>query len=203
MTFKVQVIKYCSIICFVSAVVAFLGFLKNVQNSRTPVKKYQEVNFNELEVIKENGLVFFNGKPFNGKANDYYENAILASTTNYKDGLKHGAFMKYFRNGEVSFKGDYVNGQPHGFTYSWWNNGKLRSKSSFTNGIGQGEQWQWYKSGAKFKKIQLVNGKEEGMQQSWRENGKLYNNYEAKNGRIFGLKRSKLCFSLENEVVQK
>ncbi len=61
---------------------------------------------------------------------------------------------------------------------------------------------QWYKGGAKFKELNLVNGREEGLQKAWRENGKIYNNYEAKNGRIFGLKRSNLCYKLEDEEVQ-
>ncbi|MFK7749990.1 MAG: toxin-antitoxin system YwqK family antitoxin, partial [Kordia sp.] len=63
-------------------------------------------------------------------------------------------------------------------------------------------QEQWYKTGEKFKRINIVNGKEEGLQQAWRKNGKLFNNYEAKNGRFFGLKRSGLCYELQNEVVQ-
>ena len=46
-------------------------------------------------------------------------------------------------------------------------------------------------------------GIESGLQRGYRKNGSLYANYEARNGRIYGLKKSKLCYSLENEKVQQ
>lgn len=78
----------------------------------------------------------------------------------------------------------------------------MRSESNYIAGNLDGVQKQWYVSGAKFKEQNIENGQEKGMQKAWRENGKLYNNYEAKNGRIFGLKRSSLCYELEDEKVQ-
>lgn len=45
-------------------------------------------------------------------------------------------------------------------------------------------------------------GKEDGIQQAFRENSALYANYEAKEGRIFGLKKTALCFGLEDENIQ-
>ena len=70
-------------------------------------------------------------------------------------------------------------------------------------GVGDGVQMQYYISGAKFKMITIKNGQQNGMQKAWRQNGKIYSNYEAKNGRIFGLKRSNLCYELENEKVKE
>ena len=45
-------------------------------------------------------------------------------------------------------------------------------------------------------------GKEEGIQQAFRKNGDLFANYEARAGRFFGLKKSALCYELEDEDVQ-
>ena len=78
----------------------------------------------------------------------------------------------------------------------------MRTESNYVMGIAEGKQYQYYKSGAKFKIINLKEGREYGLQQSWRENGKLYNNYEVVNGRTYGLKRSKLCFQLEQENIK-
>ena len=203
MTIKVQVIKYFSIVIlsFLALVSADSfeethGVLKIKNSAQTVYEK-------DIVFAKKNGHAYFKGEPFSGKVVSHYADGTISSFISYEKGLKHGNYYKFFQDGSTSFHGKYVNGKPHGYAVSWWSNGNLRSKSNFVNGVGQGVQWQWYENGAKFKKIQLVNGREEGIQQSWRVNGKLYNNYEAKNGRIFGLKRSKLCFSLENEVVQR
>ena len=53
--------------------------------------------------------------------------------------------------------------------------------------------------GRALQKAELKNGKEEGMQQAFRKNGVAYANYEAREGRIFGLKKTALCYGLEDE----
>ena len=156
---------------------------------------------NLLELNIPEGLVLYQSKPFSGTSVSHYPDSTQKSSTAYFRGKKHGLKKKWFKNGKLSYEGNYLFDKRQGKTKSWWINGNLRSVSQFVDGIGQGEQLQFYKSGAKLKKINLVDGKEEGMQQSWRENGKIYNNYEAKNGRIFGLKRSNLCYALEDENV--
>lgn len=150
----------------------------------------------------EKGQVFHLGAPFTGTAVRYFSNGKKAVSIEYSNGKKDGKHIKWFENGIKSFEANYVSNKQHGTTSTWWQNGNPRSISKYEKGIPHGVQQQWYISGAKFKKINLVNGKEEGLQQSWRENGKLYNNYEAKNGRIFGLKRAKLCYELDDEMVQ-
>ena len=83
-----------------------------------------------------------------------------------------------------------------------WPNGLKSSESNYEFGILNGVQKRWHSNGQLARKTQLIVGKEEGMQQAWLPNGKIYVNYQAKNGRIFGLKKSVLCYELDNEVVQ-
>ncbi|MEM9142204.1 MAG: toxin-antitoxin system YwqK family antitoxin [Bacteroidota bacterium] len=204
MTFKVRTIKLCSVAVLLGTLIAFYSLPGNSEGQTAEESTAHTVVLkNELIDDREKGLVCFKGRPFSGQAIAYHQNGMPSLKIHYSNGLKHGDYFKYFKDGSTSFQGHYVHGKPHGEAKSWWRNGNLRSTSNYVNGIGQGAQWQWYKNGVMFKRIQLVDGKEEGIQQSWRKNGKLYNNYEAKNGRVFGLKRSKLCFSLENEVVQR
>lgn len=160
------------------------------------------VSQNSLVIDKSNGIVYYHNQPFTGNTISKYDNGVLAISIDYKDGRKDGLYKKFFPNGELSFETHYSNGKQNGKNRTWWSNGNLRTESNFVDGVPDGVQLQYYKTGTLFKKINLVKGKEEGLQQSWRENGKLYNNYEAKNGRIFGLKRSKLCFKLDDEEVQ-
>lgn len=148
------------------------------------------------------GLVMLHDQAFTGISIADYPNGKPKASIQYFQGKKHGKQIKWFENGIKSYEAHYQSNKQHGKTRSWWSNGNLRSESNYDLGVATGAQLQWYASGAKFKRINLVDGKEEGLQQSWRENGKIYNNYEAKNGRIFGLKRSKLCYELDDEVVQ-
>jgi len=160
------------------------------------------VHADAVDFDQQNGMVYYQNKPFTGIVITKYANDSLATSIDIVDGKREGHYQKWFPDGKLSYQASYSKGKQEGTAYSWWRNGHLRSESNFIKGVPNGTQFQYYKSGAMFKRLQLVNGKEEGMQQSWRENGKIYNNYEAKNGRIFGLKRSKLCYTLDDEEVQ-
>lgn len=167
------------------------------------------VSANALIIAKSNltlrpneGLVYYQNRPFTGTGQVAYASGIPAETIDYAGGKKHGYHRKWFENGQLSFEAQQVHGKLHGTSQTWWKDGSIRSESNYQEGKIHGVQTQWYKSGALFKKRNIVNGREEGLQQAWRENGKIYNNYEAKNGRIFGLKRSTLCYELEDEDIQ-
>lgn len=155
-----------------------------------------------LELRPNEGLVYYQNKPFTGAGQIDYASGIPAETIEYAGGKKHGYHRKWFENGQLSFEAEQVHGKLHGTSQTWWKDGTIRSESNYQEGKIHGIQTQWYKSGALFKKRSIVNGREEGLQRAWRENGKIYNNYEAKNGRIFGLKRSTLCYELEDEDIQ-
>ncbi len=175
------------------------------QSSETLHSNSTELNVvhaDSLLLDRQDGLTYYLDQPFSGTAVTRYANDSLATSVQFVRGRREGFFQKWFRDGKLSYKAHYSAGKQHGKSYSWWSNGNLRTESHFSNGIPNGVQLQYYKSGARFKRINLVDGREEGVQQSWRENGKLYNNYEARNGRIFGLKRSKLCYKLDDEEVQ-
>lgn len=174
----------------------------NIEQTGDSVDSSLVIEEDDLKLIPEKGLMYYHDQPFSGKAIRYADYGVIVSESNYLNGKKHGVLRKYFENGALSFESQYIDGKQDGTATSWWRNGEVRSVSKFEKGVAHGEQWQWYKSGAKFKRTNLVYGKEEGLQQSWRENGKIYNNYEAKNGRVFGLKRSKLCYELDEEEIQ-
>ncbi len=147
------------------------------------------------------GLVYFAAIPFSGTSVERYATGDFFEKIQYLKGKRHGKNQKWFESGVLAFEAKYFENKLHGKSSSWWSNGNIRSESNFDLGKAQGIQFQWYSSGVKFKESNLNQGLEEGMQRAWRENGKIYINYQAKNGRIFGLKRSNLCFELEDETV--
>ena len=102
------------------------------------------------------------------------------------------------------FKTNYHEGKINGEKKSWSPDSihVLISHLNYVNGKPHGEQKKYYPTGELFKILNLNMGKEEGMQQAFRKNGALYANYEAREGRIFGLKKSQLCYQLDDEEVQ-
>lgn len=162
---------------------------------------HESVDEKLLKLDRQKGIVFFKNNPFCGTAM-LFEDSVKVASTEYIKGKRHGTTHKWFADGQISYEAHYKNGTRDSVSRTWWKNGNMRSESNFKKGKGEGVQWSWYRSGEKFKEVNLVEGKEAGIQKAWRENGKIYNNYEAKNGRIFGLKRSNLCFKLEDEKIQ-
>ncbi len=150
-------------------------------------------------LAREQGVRVYRGKPFTGKIVTRHPSGQIATSENYINGKRNGALKKWFDNGVLGFESYYSRGKLHGLTKSWWPNGNQRSKLIYKDGVVHGTSLHWYKSGERFKQMHYVNGSPEGIQQAWRPNGKLYSNYEYKNGRVFGLKKSNLCFGLEDE----
>lgn len=177
-----------------------LQTLDNIEENGS--RKVLLVDFSEVNLIPNQGLVFYKDEPFTGITSEYYPNKQLAETTHWVKGKRDGYRHKWFPSGTLSFEAFYKNGRLDQATRFWWKNGVIKSEARYKDGTLHGIQKQWYASGAIFKESRLVAGKEQGLQKAWRENGKIYNNYEAKNGRIFGLRRSNLCFELEEEKIQ-
>lgn len=167
-----------------------------------PGQAAPEINRTDLKLHAELGLFLYQEKPFTGTALTHSAHNTLVVSESFENGRRHGQLKKWYSDGTLSYSASYQNGKLNGPGNSWWRSGQMRSAFNFVEGVVHGKQTQWYKSGAKFKEINLVQGKEQGLQKAWRENGKIYNNYEARNGRIFGLKRSQLCFELDEEKVQ-
>ncbi len=156
----------------------------------------------ELILKPIEGKWYHDNRPFNGIALDYYDDGTLLSSIAYVAGKKQGQAHWWFDSGQEQKKAFYRANRLHGTVMTWWPNGLKSSESSYEMGVLNGIQKRWHSNGQLARKTQLVAGKEEGIQQAWLANGKLYVNYQAKNGRIFGLKKSVLCYELENEIVQ-
>ena len=184
-----------------------------VEVTNTPivsVVQYQYKQIKEIAVQKdlitllaEQGIWQYQGMPFNGYMVQYYQNGILAERIGFFEGKKEGVAKKWFDDGQLQKTSYYSANKLHGEETIWWSNGVIAATRNYTHGYKDGIQQRWYTNGQIARKTHYVLGKEEGLQQAWLENGKIYINYEAKNGRSFGLRKAKLCYALEDEVVQR
>ncbi|MFT7035705.1 MAG: antitoxin component YwqK of YwqJK toxin-antitoxin module [Cyclobacteriaceae bacterium] len=161
----------------------------------------REVSVDSLTLNPMEGIVYAGSIPFTGTSIKHFPNNLISERITYLNGKREGQRQKWFANGGLSYKAIYQSNKLNGMASTWWYNGNLRSTSHFEKGIAHGLQKQWYVSGQVFKEQNLAFGKEKGIQKAWRKNGKIYVNYEAKNGRIFGLKRSNLCYELNDESI--
>lgn len=160
-----------------------------------------EVAKSSLRLDGNEGVWFYNNKPFSGFAVKYHLNNTLSEKTGFLNGKKEGVAKVWFVNGILKLESHYKQNKLVGNYKSWWNNGVLASEVVYVNGRKEGVEKKWYSTGKLSKLRNLVNDKEDGLQQAWLKNGKLYVNYEAKNGRVFGMRRANSCYQLEDEVV--
>lgn len=134
---------------------------------------------------------------------DYYSPDTVAMRFGLVNGEREGVLHAYFPNGERKFLETYKSNKLNGAVQRWTqeNGYQLIAHLHYVDGKLHGEQKKWYDTGELHKRTNVSMGKEEGLQQAFRKNGALYANYEARNGRIFGMKRSNLCYELDDEKV--
>ena len=146
-----------------------------------------------------------NGNLYSGFIFDYYDDKTLKIKMSVFKGKRQNETQKWYPNGKLMEVSNYQEGKLNGEKKVWDsnNNHTLVSHFNFYLGKAHGEQRKWYPSGEIYKIMNFDKGIESGLQRGYRKNGSLYANYEARNGRIYGLKKSKLCYSLENEKVQQ
>ncbi|WP_435624875.1 toxin-antitoxin system YwqK family antitoxin [Flagellimonas sp.] len=181
----------------------FLLGRANKENIGTRAIPDVEVKKELLVLNKIEGKWYYQGVPFGGYAIQTNDTGQLIEKIGFVNGKRQGLALKWHSNGLISSEKYYQENRLEGTTKTWWPNGQQSTESNYSNRQRHGIQKKWYPSGQIARIMRFNQGKEEGLQQAWLQTGKLYANYEAKNGRFFGLKRSNLCYQLEDEVVQK
>lgn len=150
----------------------------------------------------QNGVYYFDSKPFSGYIKSVYNSKTLKSLATYFNGKQHGATQTFFPNGKLESERNYKDGIGYGRHYGYWQNGKMKFDFIYFNDKREGIQKQWYESGSPYFELNFKDDRENGMQKAWRENGKPYINYEVKEGVRYGLQKSALCYTLKNEKIK-
>lgn len=146
----------------------------------------------------QNGVWYYQGKPFSGYLHAFYPGGALQSTQSFYQGKEEGALHTFFLSGARETERYFAGGEKTGIHRGWWENGQPRFEYHFLNGAYEGDFREWYASGAPFKYVVYRHGADlEGM--GWRENGKLFMNYVMKAGRRYGIMNAQPCYTLRNE----
>lgn len=157
------------------------------------------VSENDTLLKLDNGVYYYNTKPFSGYIKSNYDSDTLRSIGSYFLGKQHGTTKTFFPNGKLETERNYKNGIGYGRHFGFWENGKMKFDFMYFNDKREGIQKQWYVSGSPYYELTFTDDRENGMQKAWRENGKPYINYEVKDGVQYGLKKSTLCYTLKDE----
>jgi len=158
----------------------------------------------KLKYHRNNSKWTLDGNVYSGLVETYYPNKTLKEKFGILKGKKQGVEKHYFPDGHLAKLSHYHQGKLHGEKKVWSADAAhvILSHLNYHLGKVHGVQKKWYPTGELFKLLHVNMGAEEGLQQAFRKNGDLFANYEARDGKIYGLRKSALCFELDDEKVQ-
>ncbi|CAZ97394.1 hypothetical protein Q4603_20625 [Zobellia galactanivorans] len=153
----------------------------------------------ELELV--NGVLYYQGKPFNGLLVSKYDASTFKMKSEYVEGRKQGYEKQWYPNGQLSQSRMYSEGIKTGKHLAWWEDGTPKFIYRFNEkGEYDGNRKEWYRNGNLILDFNYSNGKEAGSQRMWTDNGKIRANYTVKNGDRFGLIGLKKCYNVNADL---
>ncbi|MCF6295659.1 MAG: toxin-antitoxin system YwqK family antitoxin [Flavobacteriaceae bacterium] len=131
------------------------------------------------------GTWLLDDKPYTGIC-ESYENGIIQSYAEFKDGLINGKMKYFFPNGKVEEEVEWTNGIANGKVKYFYENGQLAEEGQVTNESKEGT-WKSYYPNGHLKNLE--NWKNNQMQDSvfsYFENGNLHSKGVFVNGKEDG-----------------
>lgn len=116
---------------------------------------------------------------FTGKVVGIYEGE-------FKEGMKHGEFIKYYGNGKVLSKINFFENRLNGNWTEYYRNGNLLIKKTFKNDLLEGEYIDYYSFGQVLSKRFYMKDKLEGIYEEFYKNGQLHIKTNYKNNVLDG-----------------
>ena len=105
-------------------------------------------------IIEQDGLAYFEGKPFTGVAVWKYTapnpNGQKRNEITYKDGKRHGLETYYWHvSGQKESERTYKDHKEHGPGTAWYENGQKKEEWNFKDRKKHGPYTKWYENGQK------------------------------------------------------
>ena len=127
-----------------------------------------------------------NGEPFSGEVRSYYNNGVIKSSIEYKNGLKDGATHYFYDNGKEKRQEVYTKGVIHGMLTEYYNDGFLKFEVEYHNGVRNGAFRSYYEDGQLRVEEEYINGKKEGRARKYSNRGKLAREAYFANAKLLG-----------------
>lgn len=169
---------------------------KTILNISNIIKNRDDIKFK-----LNNGVLFYEKKPYSGIVNIYYDTVQLKSIAQYFEGRKEGAYKGFYKSGKKWFIRQYSKGIKVKTHRSWYENGMQKFEYQFNDdGEYDGFVKEWYSNGQMRKYFNFKKGKESGAQKMWQSTGKIKANFYTINGDRHGLIGLKNCVSVLDKI---
>lgn len=112
------------------------------------------------------------GNPITGRITSY-DNNILISDIEYKNGKEDGLLKIYQNDGSIFLEGTYKEGKPHGMVKEYNADGSIFSYDEFQNGIQHGKSIIYNKNNKILKEWNYNMGSPVGVGKVFYDNGTL------------------------------
>ncbi len=163
-----------------------------------------EKNINNSSFDLINGVLFFDGIPYAGIVNEFYQDGSIKTQSEYFDGKRQGYFRGWYMSGNKWFDRYYHKGVKVDKHVGWFDvSGSLKFEYYFNDQGGyEGSVKEWYSNGKLAKHFNFKNGVEAGSQKLWKPNGNIKANFFTVEGERHGLIGLKNCVSVMSDSIK-
>ncbi|MFK7903768.1 MAG: toxin-antitoxin system YwqK family antitoxin [Chitinophagales bacterium] len=110
---------------------------------------------------------------------------VIASTTTYRDGIRHGLYLKSDDRGSLTEKGFYVNGNLEG-RVTVFERGRIMEETDYKSGKIDGERKRYYSNLQLQEAGTFKDGKRDGYARWYDQDGNVTIEFQYKNGKKVG-----------------
>ena len=144
----------------------------------------------EVSILDENGEVISQGLFENGKRTgtwEFFEDGVLSSIGNYRDGELEGEYIEYHSNGMVASRHSNSEGSAEDPGSKYYVHGVLADSGLYRGGDKQGEWRSYYPDGSLSSVGWYEDGKVYGFNESYWPNGNIKEEWLYEEDRLNGL----------------
>lgn len=131
------------------------------------------------KIVEEGDLL--NGKREGTWVTYHANSGLVATVTGYRNGQKHGVFLRGDETGGITEKAFYVNDQLEGKRIVY-NRTRIKEEANYQNGKLEGERKLYYDNGKLQEEGTFKNGKRDGEAKWYDQEGNPTIQYKYKNG---------------------
>lgn len=113
----------------------------------------KNVDCNNL--IFKDRVTYYKGRLYTGKCDSYFENGMVKSTQQYKDGKDDSSWTFYYPSGKIETNGQFENGKRIGEWKYYFENGSLKQLSNYSFGKKNGLWIKFTEKGDTINKIEF------------------------------------------------
>ena len=153
----------------------------------------QYLALEDIAIIWHQDSLFYQGKPFSGKAYSLFANGDTAVYKEFWNGLQEGTTKRWHPNKQLAEERFYIAGKKEGRHRAWWPDGKPQFEFQVHEDAYEGELKEWNSKGLLIRQFHYQKGQEVGSQRLWWDDSTVRANYEIRDGKKYGLIGIKLC----------